>query len=80
MEDTRTYTVVIERDEDGVYIATIPAFPGVVEQGKTEEEAYERVTEAGFFTLKSMNERGEEIPPSDAGHQVLREVELACRT
>ncbi len=77
MEDTRAYTVVIEQDEDGVYIATIPALPGVVEQGETEEEVYERVTEAGLFTLNSMAERGEEIPPSDAGRQVLREVELA---
>lgn len=77
MEGTRAYTVVIEQDEDGVYIATIPSLPGVVEQGETEEEAYERVTESGLFTLNSMTERGEEIPQSDAGRQVLREVELA---
>lgn len=77
MEDTRTYTVVIEQDEDGVYIATVPALPGVIEQGDTEEEALERVAAAAAFTLDSMTERKEEIPPSDAGRQVLREVELA---
>jgi predicted RNase H-like HicB family nuclease len=76
-EHTRAYTVVIDQDEDGVYIATIPALPGVVEQGDTQDEAYDRVTEAGLFTLNSMAERGEEIPPGDAGRQVLREVELA---
>ena len=74
---TRSYTVLIERDEDGFHIATIPALPGVVEQGETEDEALERVTEAGIFTLDSMAERGEEIPPSDVGRQVVREVELA---
>lgn len=77
MEETRAFTVVIEQDEDGVYIATIPALPGVVEQGETEEEAYERVAEAGLFTLNSMHERDEEIPMGDAGRQVFREVELA---
>ena len=77
MEETRTYIVSIEPDEDGVYIATIPALPGVVEQGGTEEEAYNRVVNALTFTLNSMTERGEEIPPSDAGRRVLREVELA---
>lgn len=77
MEDTRAYTVVIEQDEDGVYIATIPALPGVVEQGETEEEAYERVSRAGAFTLNSMAEDGEEIPRSDVGSHIVREVELA---
>ncbi len=65
-ERTRAYTVVIEQDEDDMYIATIPSLPGVVEQGETEEEAYENVTEAVHFTLDSMAEEGDEIPPSDA--------------
>lgn len=31
MEDIRRFTVEIEPDEDGVFIATVPALPGVVE-------------------------------------------------
>lgn len=77
MEDTRLFTVEIEPDEDGVFIATVPALPGVVEQGNTSEEALERVTEALIFTLNSMSERGEEIPPSDAPAREVRRVELA---
>jgi hypothetical protein len=33
------FTVVIERDEDGVYIVTAPAIPGCNTAGDTEEEA-----------------------------------------
>ena len=76
-EITRRYTVVIEPDEDGVFIATVPALPGVVDQGNTQEEAFENIKEALDFTLADMIERGEEIPPSDAGRRVVREVDLA---
>lgn len=76
MEDTRYYKVVIDPDEDGVYIATVPALPGVVEQGETTEEAFERVREALTFTLDCMAEEGEEIPPSDADMSEVRGVEL----
>ncbi len=77
MQITRRYTVIIEPDEDGVYIATVPALPGVIDQGDTEEEAFENIKEALDFTLMDMIERGEEIPPSDAGRHVVREVDLA---
>ena len=60
------YTVSIERDEDGVFVATVPALPGVVEQGDTEDEAAERIGAALEFTITDMMESGEEIPPSDA--------------
>lgn len=77
MEITRRYTVIIEPDEDGVYVATVPALPGVVDQGASEEEALENIRQALDFTLSDMAERGEEIPPSDAGRRVVREVDLA---
>ena len=68
----RRYKVIIEKDEDGVYIATAPALPGVVEQGDTMDGAFENMGDAIRFTLDSMAEEGEEIPPSDA--KDLREV------
>lgn len=71
--------VYIEPDEDGVFIATVPAFPGVVEQGDSEEEALGRVKDALAFTMNAMEEHDEEIPDSDSEHsqRVVREVELA---
>ncbi|WP_255335764.1 type II toxin-antitoxin system HicB family antitoxin [Methanosarcina sp. KYL-1] len=43
---TLNYTVLIEQDEDGMYIATVPDIPGCYTQGKTVEQAMERVKEA----------------------------------
>lgn len=40
------YTVLIEQDEDGIYIAKVPDIPGCYTQGKTVEQAIERIREA----------------------------------
>jgi len=37
------FTVLIEQDEDGVYVARIPNIPGCYTQGKTVEQAMERI-------------------------------------
>jgi antitoxin HicB len=74
---SRRYKVLIEQDETGVYIATAPALPGVVEQGDTVDEAFENMGAAMRFTFDSMIEEGEELPSSDAPHSVeVRDIEL----
>ena len=40
------YTVLIAQDEDGIYIAKVPDIPGCYTQGKTVEQAMERIREA----------------------------------
>lgn len=77
-EMRRSYMVIIEPDDDDVYIATVPSFPGVVEQGDTLEEALENMHKALSFTLDCMIEDEEIVPESDAleGKQV-RNIELA---
>ena len=77
MESVRRYKAIIEPDEDGVYIATVPSVPGVVEQGESAQEAVERLKEALAFHLESMEMEGEEIPPSDSPEREIRNVELA---
>ena len=42
----KTYTVIIERDEDGMYMAKVPYIVGCHTQGMTEEEAMTRIKEA----------------------------------
>ncbi|WP_440954518.1 type II toxin-antitoxin system HicB family antitoxin [Methanosarcina sp. Mfa9] len=44
--NTLNYTVLIEQDEDGMYIATVPDIPGCYTQGKSVELAMERIKEA----------------------------------
>lgn len=51
------FKVVIEKDEDGAFIATVPELPGCVSDGKTKKEALNNVKEAieGYMeTLKDM--------------------------
>lgn len=59
------YTVTVERDEDGVYVAVCPALRAV-SQGGTHEEAVANVREAMELTLASMREEGETLPPDIA--------------
>jgi predicted RNase H-like HicB family nuclease len=60
------YRVCIEQDEDGVFIATCPAFPGCVSEGKTREEATANVKEAMEGYLRSLNRHDEPVPPGIA--------------
>lgn len=55
------FTVLIEQDEDGMYIAKVPDIPGCYTQGKTVEQAMERIKEAIQVCLESEEE--EEILP-----------------
>ena len=40
------FKVLIEEDEDGFFVATVPSLPGCISQGKTEEAARENIKEA----------------------------------
>ena len=40
------FTVLIEQDEDGIFVAKVPDIPGCYTQGKTVEQAMERIKEA----------------------------------
>lgn len=42
----RQFKVIIEKDEDGWFIASVPALPGCHTQGKTYEQVIERIKEA----------------------------------
>lgn len=57
------YRVLIERDEDGVFVAQVPSLPGCVSQGMTRGEALSKVQEAIEAYLESLKAHGEPIPP-----------------
>ena len=56
--------VLIEPDEDGVFVVTCPTLPGCVSQGKTREEARRNIIDAIGGCLESLRKHGEPIPPS----------------
>jgi len=57
------FRVLIEQDEDGVFVATCPSLPGCVAQGATREEAHANITDAVEGYVASLKKHGEPIPP-----------------
>jgi antitoxin HicB len=58
------YRVLIESDEDGQFVAQVPALPGCISQGKTRAEALQNAKEAIAGYLASLEQHGDPIPPS----------------
>ena len=42
----RTFSVLIERDEDGVYVGSVPELKGCHTQGETLDELMDNIREA----------------------------------
>ena len=57
------YRVLIEQDEDGVFVAEVPSLPGCISQGRTRTEATENIKEAISLYLESLSSHNEAIPP-----------------
>ena len=74
----RRYTVLFEPAEEGGYVATCPALPGLVTEGDTLDEAREMVRDAIRGYLESLRKDGlpapEDIPLSEP---VKEEIEVA---
>ncbi|MGC8890914.1 MAG: type II toxin-antitoxin system HicB family antitoxin [bacterium] len=56
------YRIIIEQDEDGVYIASCPALKGCYSQGDTIEEAVENIKDAIRLHIEARKIVGEPIP------------------
>jgi predicted RNase H-like HicB family nuclease len=54
--------VLLYMDEDGVWIAEVPSLPGCVSDGRTREEALERVKEAIELYIETLEELNKPIP------------------
>lgn len=61
------FTVFIERDESGMYIAKVPDIAGCYTQGKTVEQAMGRIREAILACIKGDKE--EVLPKKFVGVQ-----------
>ena len=64
------YTVILEKDDDGGYVAIVPALPGCVSQGDTREEVIENIREAAELYIEDCIENGDPIP-QEAGKEFL---------
>ncbi|OFW01352.1 MAG: hypothetical protein A3G20_07405 [Acidobacteria bacterium RIFCSPLOWO2_12_FULL_59_11] len=71
------FTVVIEQDEDGVYISSCPALQGCHSFGETYEEALENIKEAILLHIEARQSVGDPIPIEIAVERVEVNVEAA---
>lgn len=58
MERRREFNVIIERDEDGYYVAEVPELHGCHTQARSLDELMERIKEAILLCLEV---QGQEI-------------------
>lgn len=52
MTKVLNFKIIIEQDEDGYFIASIPSVPGCYSQGKTYEDVIKNVKEALELSLE----------------------------
>lgn len=57
------YRIIIEQDEDGMFVAEAPSLPGCISQGGTRAEALTNIKEAIEGYLESLRKHGDPIPP-----------------
>jgi len=62
--NVRRFTVVLERDEDGLYVASVPALKGCHTQGKSLDQVMQRVREAAELWLEVNQEKPAAILPA----------------
>lgn len=56
------YRVIIEKDEDGIFVARVPDLPGCATEGRTREELMKNVKEAIQAYLEALKQHGEPVP------------------
>jgi len=58
----RTYKILLQKEPEGQYTATVPALPGCISYGENIDHAISMVKEAIELYIEELGERGEEIP------------------
>ena len=56
----REFTVVIEKDENGIYVTSVPELPGCQTQAETLDELSRRIKEAIELYIEVEAEKGQE--------------------
>jgi len=69
------YTVVLEKEDDGGYVVSVPALPGCVRQGDSRAQALANIREAIELYVEDCRDAGDPVP-TDAGKEFV-EVEAA---
>ncbi len=72
MNQSRTFTVVLEAEDEGGFTVRVPAFPEIVTFGKDEREALAMAKDAIDLVIADCQARGEPLPNGEPPR--IREV------
>ena len=67
------YTVVLEQEPDGGFVASVPALPGCVSQGDNREETLGNIREAVDLYIEDCLAAGDAVP-TEAGLEYVEVV------
>jgi len=68
---TREFDVVVERDEEGYYVASVPVLPGCHTQARSLDELMTRIREAIALCLEA-----DEVPEEQLNFVGIQRVSL----
>ena len=71
-QDRRSFTVILEEEEDGGYSAYCPSLPGCISQGNNRAKALENIGEAIRIVLETLEGEAEVNDESTLRLQALR--------
>jgi antitoxin HicB len=57
-----TYKILLHKEPEGTYTASVPALPGCITFGNSVEHAIQMAKEAIELYIEELKERGEDIP------------------
>ena len=63
MASMHSYTIVIKPDDNGTYVAYIPAIPGCHAMGTTSEEAQSALADVFAMIVEEYEEEDRQLPP-----------------
>jgi predicted RNase H-like HicB family nuclease len=69
------YTVVLQTESDGGYVATVPALPGCISEGDNRDQALANIREAIELYVEDCRDAGDPVP-TEAGKEFI-EVDAA---
>jgi antitoxin HicB len=58
----RTYKILLTKEPEGAYTATVPALPGCITYGDNVDHAISMAKEAIELYIENLREKGENIP------------------
>jgi predicted RNase H-like HicB family nuclease len=75
--DCMRYTVILEQENDGGYVATVPALPGCVSQRDSHDEVLRNIREAADLYIEDCIAAGDPVP-SEVGREYF-EIKTGTR-